>query len=241
MQDMFIDGEQHDISRGVTLNCSDYAYYIVDGAVGQYSKTQNGSRLLFAYKTGELFPLQIDSTSLSSGRTYSFKTLSRSQLIKIPIAQFKRLIVQPKYHQAVMEYAINIMRLQMERIDNLQEDEVLRRLLERLIYIALRFGTRQDDTIVIDIPMSHVDLATSINTTRETVNRHMKTLERMGVISLHRQMIRINSLDEIKRISEQEFADKPSASRTKATLLVASAVSGALLELFNGLSTPPLL
>lgn len=236
MQDIFKTGKRIQVSRGEMIEVSDSVYIIVSGAVGQYASNKGNLKLLFAYKNDEIFPFISTQQSNSSGRSYTFKALSRVELIQLPATTFERLAKEPENTRLLLTYSQHIVQNQIERIDNLQEEQIMQRLLERLMYIGLRFGSQDGDAVAIEIPMSHVDLATSINTTRETVNRYMSQLEELGIISLRRQMIRINSLAEvqsmldIKTENEHEYAK----NHTKV-VLAAGLLAGAILHSVNNM------
>jgi CRP/FNR family transcriptional regulator len=51
--------------------------------------------------------------------------------------------------------------------------------------MAGRFGTPVKDGIRIDVPLRHQDIASSINSTRETTSRQLSILERKKLISNH--------------------------------------------------------
>ncbi len=237
MEQFFASGVELQVSRGTIIDMSDSIYLIKTGVIGQYSTNHGSHKLLFAFKEDEIFPMTSSSQSASSGRAYVFKALSKAILVKLPIKDYEVLIQKSENMQLVLECALRVMQHQIERINNLQEEQIMQRLLERLIYIALRFGSREDDSITIDIPMSHVDLATSINSSRETVNRYMKQLEQLGIITLRRQIIHINSLVEIQKMLEPETEETFNGSRFAKGLVVATLVASALLYALNSTST----
>ncbi len=170
----------------------------IAGGVGQFARSKSNDRLIFAYKAGEIFPLKPIELSSSTGRTYIYKALNSVKLHRITNSQFKSMLKQQDNTIKFLKYALHIIQQQTERIDNLQEEQIVQRLLERLVYIANRFGIQDGDSFIISIPMSHVDLATSINTTRETVNRHMKNFEKLGILSLRKKIIRIKSIQQVR-------------------------------------------
>lgn len=237
MQNIFRGGKEIQSSRGEIIEISESIYFIVNGAIGLYANNNGSHKLLFTYKTGEIFPFTPNRHSTSSGRTYTFKALSKSELLVLPKVEFDKIAEEPEHTRLLLDYTLQIMQNQIERIDNLQEEQIMQRLLERLIYIGLRFGSQDGDAVAIDIPMSHVDLATSINTSRETVNRYMKQLEELGIISLRRQMIRINSLVEIQKMLNNDTTSVTSKNTNAKGLIVAGLVANALFQSLNIVGT----
>lgn len=80
-------------------------------------------------------------------------------------------------------------RAMLAQIQQLQELLIIRsckriedRLLKLLIWLSQRFGTAQDAGMTIDIFLTHQDLAETLCTTRVTITRSLKDLERQGAI-----------------------------------------------------------
>jgi CRP/FNR family transcriptional regulator len=48
--------------------------------------------------------------------------------------------------------------------------------------MSQRFGKETDDGLLIEVPMRHQDIASSVNATRETTSRELAALERKGLI-----------------------------------------------------------
>lgn len=197
---MFSTGKRLRLSRGQEIPIGDDVFYVCDGVIGLYSRTLRADRLVIGFTAGEVFPLLTASTSRITGRPYVYKALSKATIISLPQQQFARQLSDPvtlrNYLDMVIEYSFN----QIERIDNLQEDRVLPRLAQRLLYVAYRFGRKVDGDIAITTPMSHTDLAASINCSRETVNRHMKRLQQQHILTVTKRMIRIHSLEGIQKL-----------------------------------------
>jgi len=55
--------------------------------------------------------------------------------------------------------------------------------------MANRFGKDNDEGMVIEVPLRHQDIASSINASRETASREIATLERKGLIATKRSYI----------------------------------------------------
>lgn len=80
-------------------------------------------------------------------------------------------------------------RAMLAHIQQLQELLIIRsckriedKLLKLLVWLSQRFGTLQDAGMTIDIFLTHQDLAETLCTTRVTITRSLKDLERQGAI-----------------------------------------------------------
>jgi CRP/FNR family transcriptional regulator len=64
---------------------------------------------------------------------------------------------------------------------------------------AEQFGLRNRQSITIDLPLAHKDIASMVGLTRETVSLEMKKLEQMGLIEYKRGNITIKDIDIFRR------------------------------------------
>jgi len=73
-------------------------------------------------------------------------------------------------------------RIHSERLLNLEYRTVRERLISFLLTMSNRFGKEIDEGVVIEVPLRHQDIASSINASRETASREISALERKGLI-----------------------------------------------------------
>jgi CRP/FNR family transcriptional regulator len=84
---------------------------------------------------------------------------------------------------------VEMYRLHSERIISLEYRSVRERLISFLLTNAKRFGKQVKNGIVLDVPLRHQDIASSISATRETTSRELAVLERQGLIARDKQSI----------------------------------------------------
>jgi CRP/FNR family transcriptional regulator len=70
-----------------------------------------------------------------------------------------------------------------QRILNLEYRSVDERLISFLLITAERFGNQTAEGLMIDVPLKHQDIASSINASRETTGRAITRLEKKGLIT----------------------------------------------------------
>jgi CRP/FNR family cyclic AMP-dependent transcriptional regulator len=208
MEELFSSGVSTPYGRGDKVTIDGLVHYVEDGAIGLYSIEDGARRFIFGYRPGDILPYSFAS-SIFPQRSYVYIALQKTALKSIPLKRFRINSLKPAYAKAVIENLIHINQLQLERLNNLQHPQVLVRLLERLCFYAVRFGTDGSDEVIIDIPISHVDVASSIGTSRETVNRYMKQLEALGVLSVRRQYITIHSYTRLTKIAAEKRLPHP--------------------------------
>ena len=211
---MFNGAKETSCGRGETLPVDGMVHLISDGYVGLYGHSGTVRRLLFVYKAGDVIPM-MDGIEDPLERTYTYIAMKRTRIKTVSTQTLERYMADPKSVKKMLEYTRNISRLQFERINNMQQTQVFARLIERLLFFARRLGVEDGDKVKIDVPLSHVDIATSISTSRETVNRYMRQLENRGVITVRRQRITINDPQKLQQLLNQ----KDPLSRSNWTLL----------------------
>lgn len=174
-----------EIPRGV--------YLIDSGLIKIYSLSKHGNEHIHHFfGAGDFFPILWPFRS--SVRSMYYVTLSPSTFWVVPLETFRDFIKSnADVMSEVLEDLIDRFNLYSGRIDNLLYSDARQRSAYRLLSLANRFGVKKDDGIVIDAAITHVDLAHSINMTRETFGRTLARLQQkalIGVDAQHRFVIK---------------------------------------------------
>lgn len=175
-------------------------FFIEEGMVKAYDITKYGEEnLLIIRKQGEIFPL----IRILSGKVQHviYEAIT-------PVAVWR--LDQKTYLDAlqnnvsimlpVLDMVVEMYRLHSERIINLEYRSVRERLVSFLLTTSNRFGRRTADGILIDLPLKHQDIASSINASRETTSREISGLERKGLITNKSSKITIKNKKALKAI-----------------------------------------
>ncbi len=176
-------------------------FYIVSGLVKAYDITKYGEEnLLIIRKTGEILGLTWAVTG--QNRNIIYATLTPTELLQISREQFTSFLqTNPEAALPLVDMVVDMYRLHSERIMTLEYRSVRERLISFLLSTARRFGAdEQDDhenTVVLDVPLKHQDIASSISATRETTSRELAYLERQHLISREQSII---TLLDVKRL-----------------------------------------
>ncbi len=158
-------------------------FYIVQGLVKAYDITRYGEEnLLIIRKQDELFPLIWALTGQE--RHIAYQTLAPTTTLQITRQHFEEEIIQhPGALAPLLDMTIEMYRLHSERIINLEYRTVKERLVSFMLTMGSRFGSRTNDGLLIEAPLRHQDIASSINATRETTSRELSLLDKKGLIS----------------------------------------------------------
>jgi CRP/FNR family cyclic AMP-dependent transcriptional regulator len=177
-----------------------YVFYINTGIVKAYDVTKyNEDNLLIIRKSGEIFPLiwaltgqerQITYQSLSNN-TITWK-LSRDTFINEVNNRSDLLF-------PLLDMTLEMYRLHSERILNLEYRTVRERIISFIFTMSQRFGIKNKDGIIIELPLRHQDIASSINSSRETTTREMTNLTKKGFIDYNRNYILIKKPEELAK------------------------------------------
>ena len=104
--------------------------------------------------------------------------------------------------EQVLRQLVNTFTVYAQRIQSLGYRLPRERVIACLLDLATRFGASHEGQIMIEAPITHQDIADSINVTRETASRALEQLVKEGLLSQKDHHIIIN--DEQKMQAELE-------------------------------------
>jgi CRP-like cAMP-binding protein len=164
-------------------------FYISHGLVKAYDITKYGEEnLLIIRKKGDVIGLTWAITG--ERRNIIYATLAPTELFQISREQLVDFLhTEPQAALPLIDMLVDMYRLHSERIINLEYRSVRERLVSFLLTTSKRFGKQHKNGIVIDVPLRHQDIASSISATRETASRELAALERQGLIMRDKQSI----------------------------------------------------
>lgn len=178
-------------------------FYIAHGLVKAYDITKYGEEnLLIIRKKGEILGLTWAITG--EDRSIIYATLAPTELFQISRAQFRQFLRDtPTAALPLVDMLVGMYRLHSERIINLEYRSVRERLISFLLTTGRRFGKQNKHGILLDVPLRHQDIASSISATRETASRELAVLERQGLIIRDKQsMITICDVQKLRSYLE---------------------------------------
>ena len=158
-------------------------FYIESGLVKAYNISKYGEEnLLIIRKEHEIFPLIWAITN--SERDIIYQAMDASVIWRISQTVYLDFLhSHPSALPPILDMVTEMYRIHSERILNLEYRTVRERLVSFLLTMADRFGHQNDEGLVIQVPLRHQDIASSINASRETASREIAVLERKGLIA----------------------------------------------------------
>jgi len=173
-------------------------FYIYQGLVKAYDITKYGEEnLLIIRKEHELFPLIWAITGQE--RHVIYQALAPTIAWQISRDRFtKYMQSHPEALAPLLDMTIEMYRLHSERILNLEYRSVRERLISFLLTMSQRFGRPIDGGVVIEAPLRHQDIASSINASRETATRELVALERKGLLDSQQSIITLKDVKALR-------------------------------------------
>jgi len=158
-------------------------FYIESGLVKAYDITKYGEEnMLIIRRQEEVFPLIWAMTGKE--RQVIYEAMVPTTVRQISRQRFRAYLDDnPQALSLLLDMAIEMYRIHSERILNLGYRNVRERLVSFLITTAQRFGKITDEGhTLIDVPLRHQDIGSSISASRETIGREIQALERKGLL-----------------------------------------------------------
>jgi len=177
-------------------------FYILSGLVKAYDITKYGEEnLLIIRKSGEVLGLTWAITG--EDRHIIYATLAPTELLHISRDEFTDFVrTNPSVALPLVDMLVEMYKMHSERILTLEYRTVRERLVAFLLSAAKRFGRPVGSTIVIDVPLRHQDIASSISATRETTGRELSALERLGLLNSYHSHITLKNVPKLRSYLE---------------------------------------
>ena len=192
----------HDTADGVFL--------VAKGRVRLCSTTDDGKQAILAFvETGEIFGelALLDA----GGREDRAETLVDSTIILLAAERLRRLMNSSMDLTLGITKLIGLRRMRIERrLRSLLFRSNRERLVHLLVDLAGQYGKATKEGLLIDVKLSHQELASIIGATRETVTATLGEMQQNGLLTIGRQRIAILDL---RRLAFEANLPVPTLSR----------------------------
>lgn len=183
----FSDGLLMNFSRDETIISGDDepegVHLIKKGFVKAYSVSHAGhGNLLIIHEAGEFIPMPwaLDGEH-TTGLIY--EAMTDVTILRASKDKLRSAIGHNTWlSQEILRQVVNIITVYTQRIQTLEFRSARGRTIAELLYLAERFGEKNGKEVLINAPITHQDLADSINMTRETASRSLELLFREGLV-----------------------------------------------------------
>lgn len=172
-------------------------FYIQSGYVRVYRISQQGEELtLTILKPDDFFPIWW--TAVNSFNPYYFEAITPIEVRKAPQSEFRKFIRE--YPDIFYELA-NWMQVKfgglLTRMEYLIFSNAYTKVAATILGCANRFGTKKGQDVVVNLPLTHKDIANLAGITRETTCLEMKKLEKKGLIAHQGRLLVIRDIKKL--------------------------------------------
>ena len=174
-------------------------HFIESGFVKLYALSPEGNeKLLVMLQAGEVFSLT--AALLNQPTSFYAEALTNAQLRAAPRGEFVKFI---HTDMAVMDKLIQVLLKTLvvlnNRVFTLSLTRAYDRLVSRLAALIEIWGVkRPDGSILINAPVTHQEIANSINLSRESTSKEMYRLQAEGILEYKNGTIVIHKPELLK-------------------------------------------
>lgn len=175
------------------------AFYLVKtGRIKIYRVSRDGrEQVLYLLGDGQIF----GDVPTFDGGPYpaTAATMTDSEIYLINREDFNNLIRRnPEIALKIIQALGGRLRQALDLIRDLSFKQVPHRLAGLLLKLEREYGQQSEEGILISLPLSRQDLADIVGTSRETVTRELKKMERAGMLAIDRRMITITDREKLE-------------------------------------------
>lgn len=180
-------------------------FFIEEGFVKSYDITKYGEEnLLVIRKSGQIFPILWTMTDERTDVFY--QAMSDTVLYRVDRKAYNDKIDgnETEFIKSVLEQVLLMYKIHSDRVLNLEYRSAAERVAYRLLTLSRRFGKKTGKGTMIEAPIRHHDIASSVNCSRETASREISKLEKKGFVSSKSGYIVINDPKGLMEKIEQK-------------------------------------
>lgn len=173
---------------------ADGALLLVEGRIRLCSITADGKQSIMGYvDPGELFG---ELALIESGqREERAEAALKSTVVLLPGDELRQLMEESAKLALGVTKLIGLRRKRIERrVRNLLYRSNREKISHLLLELAEQYGRNTDEGVLLNIKLSHQDLASMIGATRETVTTTLGEMQLDGLLKLSRQTIVLRNI-----------------------------------------------
>lgn len=174
------------------------AFYLVKtGRIKIYKVSRDGrEQVLSLLGDGQIF----GDVPTFDGGPYpaTAATMTDSEIYLINREDFNNMVRRnPEIALKIIQALGGRLRQALDLIRDLSFKQVPHRLAGLLLKLEREYGQETGEGVLISLPLSRQDLADIVGTSRETVTRELKKMERAGMLGIDRRMITITDREKL--------------------------------------------
>lgn len=176
-------------------------YYLLKGFTRLYSISKNAQELtLVIYKAGDFFPLvwAINDTP----NLYYLEAITPVELYRAPRDAFIKFVKNNSEAMfGISSHMLKRLEGLLRRMEYAMFGNASSKVASIILICAERLGVTNQKEIIIELPLTHQDIAKLIGMARETVSIEMKKLQNRGIIDYRGKYLMVKDYDKLKEES----------------------------------------
>ena len=182
-------------------------FYIEKGYVRTYSISPSGREKLYVfYQPNDMFP--IVWVFNNENKQLFYEAMDTVIVRSVPRDEFMTFIKdKPDVLMEVIHRIVDRHSVYVDRVDNLCHPNGRKRVIKLFLSLAKRFGKVENGGVLLQIPITHTDIAASTAMTRESASRDIEMLQRKEIIAKHNNLFFVPSMqnleDELHKSKEE--------------------------------------
>ncbi len=157
---------------------------VLSGSIKIYREDEDGGEFFMYYlQPGQACAISMICATKNEKSQIIAKVVEDAELVMIPLSLMDKWMMQ---HRSWYEFVIDTYRSRFEEVLEVVNSIAFKAMDERLEFYLKRHREACD---CVDLKISHQEIATELNTSREVISRLLKKLEQRGTLKLHRNHI----------------------------------------------------
>ena len=176
------------------------AYVLTRGRLKFFRVTPDGREvILWLCFAGEVFG--ISEVPAAKGRRVNVEACEESEVAVVADAAFNRFLDE---HPAAARLCRRTMAARLGMLTNtlvnLVADDAYARVAKLILHLGMQHGTKLGDAIVLEVVLTHQEIAGMTGVNRQTVTRILGDLRRKRILSIQRRRIRIDDAAKLNQL-----------------------------------------
>ncbi len=175
-------------------------FYIKSGFARAYRISEDGDELtLTILKPGDIFPLTIGLEEFNYNNYY-IEAITPLEILSVRKDQFLNFAKsKPEIFYELMTKTLVEFNNLLVRMENLVIGKAYAKVVSTLVTCAQSFGQKQGENIILNLPLTHKDIANLAGITRETTCLEIRKLSKKGLIRKNGKLFIVTDLKKLEK------------------------------------------
>ena len=159
---------------------------VISGKIKVYREDENGGEFfMYHLQPGQACAISMICAIKNEKSQIMAKVVEDVELIMVPLPLMDKWMME---HRSWYEYVIGSYRARFEEVLEVIDNVAFRAMDERLEFYLKRHAAVCGCN---ELKLSHQEIATELNTSREVISRLLKKMEQRGLVTLYRNNIEL--------------------------------------------------